>query len=359
MQRRTLLKLLSLPALAAVAGGTFLMARGNRYYDGPPSDHFDGTVFFNPGRRWKKSPLDLLRWQLFGTGKESWPESAPSPFQDKPPARVEGPDLRVSFVGHASVLIQTAGLNILCDPVWSQRVSPFSFVGPKRVNAPGIAFDDLPGIDVVLLSHNHYDHMDVAALKRLGHRHSPRIVTPLGNDTILRDAGVPGRIDAADWGDVVHLSAEVAVHLEEALHWSARGLGDRLHALWAAFVLTTPGGPVYFAGDTGFGSGQHFVRVREKHGAPRLAFLPIGAYEPRWFMKEQHMDPEEAVQALHLCGAEQAVAIHWGTFQLTDEGIERPVQALAASLAQHGVDPARFRVLRPGEAWDVPARGAA
>lgn len=332
------------------------MARGNLYYGGPDSDHFDGEVFFNPGRRWKKSPLDVLRWQLFGKGKEAWPETAPSPFRDTPPPRVEGAELRVSFVGHASVLIQTAGLNILCDPVWSERVSPFRFAGPKRVNAPGIAFDDLPSIDVVLLSHNHYDHMDVDTLTRLGHSHHPRIVTPLGNDAILRAAGVPGRIDAADWGDVVQLSAGVAVHLEEALHWSARGLTDRLHALWAAFVLTTPSGPVYFAGDSGYGTGAHFARVREKHGAPRLAFLPIGAYEPRWFMKEQHMNPDEAVQALLDCGAEQAVAIHWGTFKLTDEGIERPVEALEAALRDRRVDPARFRVMRPGEAWVVPAR---
>jgi L-ascorbate metabolism protein UlaG (beta-lactamase superfamily) len=330
------------------------MARGNSYYDGPPSDHFDGSVFFNPGRRWKKSPLDVLRWQLLGKGNEPWPASAPSPFRDVPPARVEGSELRVSFVGHASVLIQTAGLNILIDPVWSERVSPFRFAGPKRVNAPGIAFDDLPPIDVVLVSHNHYDHMDVHTLRRLGHGHQPRIVTPLGNDRILRGAKVPGRIQTADWSDVVHLSADVSVHLEEALHWSARGLTDRLQALWAAFVLTTPGGTIYFAGDTGFGTGAHFKRVREKHGKPRLAFLPIGAYEPRWFMKEQHMNPDEAVQALLACGAEHAVAIHWGTFKLTDEGLERPVEALEEALKEHEVDPARFRVLRPGQAWTVP-----
>jgi L-ascorbate metabolism protein UlaG (beta-lactamase superfamily) len=300
----------------------------------------------------------VLRWQLFGNGNEPWPASWPGPDQDVPPRRVEGEVLRVSFVGHASLLLQTAGLNILLDPVWSERVSPLRFAGPKRVNAPGIAFDDLPPIDVILVSHNHYDHMDVETLRRLGHAHPARIVTPLGNDRILRAAGVPGRIDAHDWGDVVHLSAEVSVHLEEAVHWSARGITDRLHALWAAFVIATPGGPVYFAGDTGFGSGAHFARVRERHGAPRLALLPIGAYEPRWFMKEQHMDPREAVEAFEACGAEQAIAIHWGTFKLTDEGIERPIQALAEALRQRGIAPERFRALRPGEVWDVPARGA-
>ena len=332
-----------------------MASRINGYYDGPASDHFDGTTFFNPGRRWRKSPLDVVRWQLFGKGNEPWPASWPSPFQDKPPQRVEGAGLRVGFVGHASVLLQTAGLNILCDPVWSERVSPFSFAGPRRVNAPGIAFGDLPPIDVVLLSHNHYDHMDVDTLGRLVREHRARIVTPLGNDTVLRKAGVAGRIDAHDWGDVVPLGDGVRVHLEEALHWSARGLGDRLHALWCAFLLETPGGPVYFAGDTGYGDGAHLRRIREKYGAPRLALLPIGAYEPRWFMKEQHMNPEEAVLALEDCGARHAVAIHWGTFKLTDEGIERPLAALADALSARGIPAERFRALLPGEAWDLPA----
>jgi L-ascorbate metabolism protein UlaG (beta-lactamase superfamily) len=260
-------------------------------------------------------------------------------------------------VGHASFLLQTGGLNILIDPVWSERVSPVSFAGPKRINAPGIAFEDLPPIDVVLVSHNHYDHMDVATLKRLAAAHGSRIVTPLGNDAILREGGVPGRIDAHDWGDRVELSDRVAVHLEQALHWSARGMLDRLHALWAAFVIEAPGGTIYFAGDTGFGSGAHFEAVREKFGPPRLALLPIGAYEPRWFMKDQHMNPDEAVQAFLKSGAHQALAFHWGTFRLTDEGPERPTEALGAALKEHGVNEQRFRALRPGQAWDVPAVG--
>jgi L-ascorbate metabolism protein UlaG (beta-lactamase superfamily) len=359
MNRRTLLRILGLPALGTAAGGWIAMAaKTNRYYQGPPSDHFDGQVFFNPGRRWRKSPLDLLKWQLLGKGNEPWPAEFPSPHRDVPPARVEGEALRVSFVGHASLLLQTHGLNLLLDPVWSDRVSPVRFAGPRRVNAPGIAFDDLPPIDVVLLSHNHYDHMDVDTLRRLAVRDAPRVVTPLGNDTILREAGVGGRIDAHDWGDAVALNEAVTVHLEEALHWSARGMTDRLEALWAAFVIEAPGGPVYFAGDTGFGGGAHFAALREKHGPPRLALLPIGAYEPRWFMKEQHMDPDEAVLALKACEADHAVAIHWGTFKLTDEGIERPLEALATALDRHGVEPARFRALRPGEAWEVPARVA-
>ena len=358
LKRRTLLKLASIPLIGAAFGGVAVArSRGNFYYDGPPSDHFDGELFFNPGRPFNKSTGDLLKWNLSRNGKESWPESYPSPFAEKPPQRVGGAKLRVTLVGHASFLIQTAGLNLLVDPVWSQRASPFSFAGPKRVNAPGIAFEDLPRIDVVLVTHNHYDHLDAETLRRLAKVHSPRIVTPLGNDTIMRQAGVEGEMSAHDWGDAVALSDALTVHFEPAQHWSARGVFDRLQALWAALVLEGPGGPVYHVGDTGFNEAQ-FAAIRRKHGPPRLAILPIGAYEPRWFMKDQHMNPDEAVRGFKLTGASWAAGHHWGTFKLTDEGIERPLLALDAALREHGVTVDRFRPLRPGEAWDVPASKA-
>ncbi len=356
MNRRTLLKLAALPVVAAVVGGTAAMARGrNFYYEGPVSDHFDGQVFFNPGKPWTKTPLDLLKWNLSREGKEPWPERYPSPFRDKPPPRVAGAKLRVTPVGHASFLIQTAGHNILVDPVWSSRASPVGFAGPKRVNEPGIAFEDLPKIDAVLVTHNHYDHLCTDTLARLVREHDPRIVTPLGNDTIMASAGVGGRVEAHDWGDRVALSDALAVHLEPCYHWSARGLFDRRHALWAAFVLDGPGGPVYHIGDTGFGDGAPFGEIRRRHGRPRLAIVPIGAYEPRWFMQDQHINPDEAVRIVRACGAHYAVGHHWGTFKLTDEGIERPLEALAAALAAHGHDGDRFRPLRPGQSWEIPA----
>ena len=263
----------------------------NPYYKGPVSDHFDGEHFFNPGRRWAKSSSDLLKWML-ERRSERWPKDHPSPFSDRPPRRITGFDMRVSFVGHASFLIQTAGLNILLDPVWSDRVSPIRFAGPKRVNAPGIDFARLPPIDVVLVSHNHYDHLDITTLRRLHADHAPRIITPLGNDTIIKMAHSDIRVEAHDWGDRIDLGNGVCVHLEEAYHWSARGIRDRLRALWAAFVIETPGGKIYHIGDTGFHDGKIFPAVREKHGLIKLAILPIGAYEPRWFMAEQHMNPD-------------------------------------------------------------------
>ena len=241
--------------------------------------------------------MDLLRWR-FGGGKVPWPPVLPSPFPlDRPPARIDGNATRVSFVGHATFLIQSGGLNLLTDPVWSERASPLSFLGPRRRNPPGVAFDDLPRIDVVLLSHCHYDHMDLATLSRLWERHQPLIVTPLGNDAIIRNGHRSIEVTPADWGDTIPLGDAGCVTLVPAHHWSARGFGDRNRALWSGFVIEGPGNcRIYFAGDTGFGEGRPFRYVVEHHGPPDLALLPIGAYEPRWFMGPQHMNPEDAVR---------------------------------------------------------------
>jgi L-ascorbate metabolism protein UlaG (beta-lactamase superfamily) len=324
------------------------------YYHGPVSDHFDGIRFFDPFGAPPRSRRDLFAWFVErhrrGT-KSKWPAWAPSPYADRPPERVEGAGWRISYVGHASWLIQTAGLNLLLDPVWSQRASPFRLIGPKRVNDPGIAFTDLPPIDVVLVSHGHYDHLDVVTLSQLAAAHHPRVITPLGNDTIMRqhDPAIAAR--SYDWDDRVEIGAGMAVTLVPTSHWSARNLSDRNMSLWASFVIETPGGRLYFVADSGYGDGRYFRRARERHGPFRLAIVPIGAYEPRWFMRDQHMNPAEAVQALGDCGAEMALAHHYGTFQLTDEAIDAPLVALAEALKTAGIMPERFRALRPGQAW--------
>jgi L-ascorbate metabolism protein UlaG (beta-lactamase superfamily) len=325
--------------------------RSRAYYQGPSSDHFDGERFFLPDATPAKQISDLMRWWM--EPRSRWPKWAPSGFSDQPPQRVSGAHLRISFVGHASLLIQTGGFNLLIDPVWSARVSPLRWIGPRRVNDPGIAFSVLPPIDAVLVSHSHYDHLDQSTLSRLNAAHAPRVITPLGNDAIMRRHDPAIRAEAYDWGDEVALSDTLNVRLAPMRHWSARTLTDRNRALWAAFILTTPAGRIYHVGDSGYGDGREFRAARDAHGPFRLAVLPIGAYEPRWFMRDQHMNPREAVAAFLDLGAPLALAHHHGTFQLTNEAIDAPAQALAVARAAAGIAPERFRVLKPGEVWSV------
>ena len=301
----------------------------------------------------------MMQWK-FGEKQARWPTAVPVQ-QAVPDPRVD--DVRVTMVGHATLLIQAAGLNILTDPVWSDRASPLSFAGPKRVSPPGIAFADLPSIQVILLSHNHYDHLDIATLQRLQAAHRPLIITPLGNDTIIRGAVPDARIVVGDWGDRIALENQneshgAEVHIVPAHHWSARGLGDRRMALWGGFMLRTPVGLIYFAGDTGYGDGAIFRAMRECYGAPDVALLPIGAYAPRWFMSAQHTNPEEAVQIMLDLEARHAIGIHWGGFQLTDEAREEPLTLLRAALAEHGIDPARFHAASAGDVCDFQLANA-
>jgi L-ascorbate metabolism protein UlaG (beta-lactamase superfamily) len=323
-------------------------------YDGPVSDHFDGLRFFDPDGVPPKSLREVLRWQ-FGSGRQRqpWPEWAPSPHADIPPPRVAGDKVRLSFVGHASWLIQTAGLNILIDPVWSARVAPVRWAGPKRRNDPGIPFDALPAIDVALVSHGHYDHLDIPTLSKLAATFTPRVITPLGNDGIMRSANEAIKAEAFDWHHRIELGGGTAVTLVPTRHWSARGLFDRNRTLWASFVLETAVGKIYIVCDSGYGEGKHFRRVAEAHGPLRLAILPIGAYEPRWFMKDQHMNPSDAVKALADCGAEAALAHHHGTFQLTDEAIDAPEKALHAALDEAKIPRQRFVALKPGQVVEI------
>jgi L-ascorbate metabolism protein UlaG (beta-lactamase superfamily) len=347
--RRRLLKMLAGVSAIGVGGWALLRGtRANAYYQGPISDHFDGTRFFNPDGVQGKGFGAFLKWQFTDRGA-AWPKSYPSPFRDRPPANHQGEGARIVHVGHASFLIQTRGRNLLIDPVWADQVGPVSFIGPRRTNPPGIAFEDLPRIDAVLITHNHYDHMDTRAVAQLWQRYRPRIITPLGNDTVL-SREVPGlTATAVDWDDRVDLGDGLVVHTEPTLHWSARGTGDRMHALWASFVLETGARKIYCIGDTGFGNGDTFRRVRDRHRELALALIPIGAYEPRWFMRNNHINPEEAVQVMQLSGATRALGHHWGTFHLTNEAIEQPMLDLAVAREARGIAPERFPAMRPGE----------
>jgi L-ascorbate metabolism protein UlaG (beta-lactamase superfamily) len=351
MNRRRLFKILAAPFLVVSGGAAWAGYRrnANPYYNGPVTANFDG-VRFTDGRPVTKGLREVLRWQWQG-GREPWPATYAPAGRDKPPSR--SASLRVSHIGHASFLIQVAGVNLLVDPVLSERASPFQFAGPKRANPPGIAFDDLPPIDVVLISHNHYDHLDLNTLKLVEARDRPRMIMPLGNDTIIRSDLPEARAEAYDWDGHVALSAQVSVRLVPSYHWSARGALDRRMALWASFILETPAGKIYHVGDTGYDTGALFREHGQAHGPFRLAILPIGAYEPRWFMGDNHMNPAEAVQVMQDLRAAEAIGHHWGTFQLTNEGIERPLEALGEALRAAGVPESRFRASRPGQVWEA------
>lgn len=326
----------------------------NKYYDGPQSDHFDGQLFFNPwDRQTTPSFMKVLYWKLTA-GRKHWPVEVENTFSDRPPDRVEGSQLRVCFVGHSTVLIQTEGLNILTDPVWAHRVSPFKNFGPTRVRTPGILLHNLPPIDLILISHNHYDHLDLETLKQIELRDSPQIFTPLGNDKIIKREIPSIKVETLDWHQHKEVTSQLKIHLMPSQHWSARGFLDRNKALWGAFVISTPGGHIYFCGDSGYGSGEIFRKVHEEFGNFRLALLPIGAYEPRWFMEYAHMNPEEAVHALKDLDAAFGLAIHFETFRLTDEGFDDPRNHLTAACEKYSIAPKRFRSLQVGEAWLVP-----
>jgi L-ascorbate metabolism protein UlaG (beta-lactamase superfamily) len=327
---------------------------GGPGYDGPPSDHFDGHRFFNPGAKTGRSFGDFLRWQRTRQRK-LWPEWVQNRAQPALPAHLERGQVALTFVNHITFLMQFNGLNVLTDPVYSQRVSPFRSLGPKRVRAPGLAFEDLPPIHLVLVTHNHYDHLDVETLLRLQQEHSPRFVTSLGNRAFLAEFGIR-EVDDLDWWQSVEVpgasrelrSSDAAkVTLTPAQHWSSRRPRNRNRTLWGGFVVNASGRQIYFAGDTGYGG--HFRDVRERFGCVDVALLPIGAYEPRWFMQDQHMNPEDAVRAHLDLNAKVSVGTHFGCFQLTDEGIDDPPLELAAARERHGVSPGAFQVLETGE----------
>jgi len=327
----------------------------NQYYHGPRSDHFDGKRFFNPEHpSTDRSLIDLLRWH-FGENREPWPKTVTS-RQVVPTAKVNG--LSVTMVGHATVLIQAAGRNLIVDPVWSERASPVRWAGPRRVTAPGIAFETLPLIDVVLLTHNHYDHLDMSTLDRLWKRYRPRIIAPLGNDAVIIRKLPHIEVETRDWGQSVDLGSGFVVWLHPANHWSARGAADRRMALWSGFIVETPVGSFYIAGDTGYGDGRIFREVKARFAPLDLAILPIGAYAPRWFMKDQHVNPAEAVQIMLDCGAAQALGIHWGTFPLTNESRVAPKNSLLLELAQRGLPDTSFIALEPGEVWSMEEKSA-
>lgn len=341
------------------------------YYRGPVSSHFDGQRFFNPdGEDTVRSPAGrsrgafLFRAATGNDGRPTWPERV-AVTQSKPAARVAGERMLVTWIGHATVLVQTNGLNILTDPIWSETAGPFGF-GPGRVTAPGVRFEDLPKIDLVLLSHNHYDHMDVATLKRLWSRDRPLIITSLGNDTLLRSAGIPsagpqkrGGVVAADWGASIPLSGGSKVAVTRNHHWDSRWFTDRNRALWSSFVVQLPGGNLFFAGDTGLGDGR-WPAEAAAYGPIRLALIPIGAFrfEPGQMGVGSHISPIDAVKVFSTSRASRAIPIHWGAFRLSYEAYDTPPRLLNEAMRCAGLDAGLFAPARIGQSIEIPTYAA-
>lgn len=321
------------------------LACGYRY-KGPVSDHFDGERFQNippmPDldreslKRWRKERKGtLVPWQWQAGPEHAWHEETP----------VDRDHVRVTFINHSTFLIQLNGLNILTDPVWSERVSPFTFAGPKRCCAPGIALDNLPPIDAIWLSHNHYDHCDVWALRELAKRFPDlTLYTPLGNGELARDAGIHHVVEL-DWWEKAELAGK-SLSLVPAKHWGARSIWDKRRTLWGGFVYESELGPLYFAGDTGFG--DFFSDINTHFGPLALSILPIGAFRPEWFMQAVHMGPDEALRAHHLLDSQQSIACHFGCFALADDRQFEPEQRLKAALEESGL---------PQDVFTVPNRG--
>ena len=273
--------------------------------------------------------LTAFRWYL-NRQPRAWPDAIDNPPAPRPVARVTDVGLRVTLVGHSTVLLQTAGLNIITDPMWSARAGPTSWLGVKRARPPAITFEDLPPIDVVLLSHSHYDHLDRPTLRMLQRRDRPRIITGLGVGRIVP----AGQVDELDWWQGRALGDSITVTYVPAQHFSARGPFDRNKTLWGGFVIETSAGAVYFAGDTG--DGPHFAAIRARFGPVRLALLPIGAYEPRWFMAPVHIGPREAVAAHEILEAKLTVPIHYDTFRLADDGYGEALHAFRDIMVARG-----------------------
>jgi L-ascorbate metabolism protein UlaG (beta-lactamase superfamily) len=311
-----------------------------------PWRHHDGRRFRNPDAPAGRSLRDLLRWQLTSR-RTPWPRSVETPGRIAgsnalPP--VEPGRVAITFIHHATFLIRSHDTTLVTDPVWARRVGPWGLFGPRRVREPAIPFRELPPIHAALVSHNHYDHMDLAALGPLT-RSGATVVTPLENGRYLGWRGIRPAVEL-DWWESCRLGA-AELTLVPAQHWSNRALIARNAALWGGFVVRLEGRTIYFTGDTGYWQ-RLWDELRARFAPIDLALLPIGAYEPRWFMREMHMNPDDSARALLALQARRALGMHYGSWRLTDEGIDDPLNALAAARVRHAIDAERFSAALPG-----------
>ncbi|HEY2229341.1 MAG TPA: MBL fold metallo-hydrolase [Xanthobacteraceae bacterium] len=316
------------------------------------SDHFDGHRFINPTLPKRSAPSLRTVFKMVREPRSPWPARV----ETKGVHRLHEPraadEVAITFVNHATFLIQTGGTTILTDPIWSERASPFRRIGPKRVRRPGVAFAELPPIDVVLLSHNHYDHLDIATLARLRRRCDPAVLAAAGDARLVGPLGFKS-VRELDWWDAIEIGDGLKITFVPAQHFSARGLFDRQKSLWGGYMIERLRQCIFFGGDSGYSS--HFTDIRARLGAPDLALLGIGAYEPRWFMQPMHMNPAEAVRAHRDLGSRQSIGMHFGTFQLSAEAIDQPQADLRRALIESGLAESEFITLHEGETRIYPA----
>jgi L-ascorbate metabolism protein UlaG (beta-lactamase superfamily) len=333
--------------LAIVVGSFFVIGFiiSAPTHQGETTDHFDGKKFINPGNVKAKGLSDVFQWMM-QRKQGPWKEKRETNYGEKP-AAVVTKGVKITFVNHSTFLIQVAGLNLLTDPVWSERTSPFGFAGPKRMKQPGIRFEDLPKIDYVILSHNHYDHLDIHTLKKIYTIHQPKIITPLGVKAFLDNNRITSATDM-DWWQDIPLSDSLAIQSVPAQHFSGRGMFDRDATLWCGYVIKHAGGNIYFAGDTGYNE-LTFKEIGKRCAPVSVALIPIGAYQPTWFMSPIHCSPAQAVNIHFDVNAAQSIATHFGTFPLADDGEDDPILELAKAITQSSLTPEKFLVLKEGE----------
>ncbi len=314
----------------------------------PDSNHYSSSddLFFNPTlTKQSKSLFDLLKWQFTGT-KANWPDWVE--LRNKPNFTYQDNSrfVQMTFINHSTFYIQTPDLKVLTDPVFSERTSPVDWIGPKRVHSPGARIDSFPKVDIVIISHNHYDHLDEKSLIDLERLYHPLFLCPLGDKKLLKEIGLTN-IQEMDWWNTITVNNS-KITFTPTQHWSRRGLFDTNKSLWGSFVLETTQKKIYFAGDTGYSS--YFKEIYSRFGAMDISLLPIGAYAPRWFMQDMHMDPQEAIWAHHDLMSAQSIATHFGTFQLTDEARDEPDYKLNMYLkSTKELHNKNFHVMEPGE----------
>lgn len=326
------MKLFSLILVGVLLGGC---VSESKY---PVTDHYDGERFYHAGRSVDKSFWSVIKWS-FSRPDAQYPEWIENKFKPELPTTLPVGKVATTFVNHATFLLQTKNFNFLTDPLWAERTSPVSFLGPKRFRPAGIKIEELPAIQFVVVSHNHYDHMDLQALEDLHKKFKPVFIMPLGNAKHLSDI-TGAQIVELDWWQsttVTNNGESAKVTLVPAQHWSSRSLTDKRKALWGGYVVEADQRKIYFAGDSGY-SKEIFTRIGETWGGLDFALLPLGAYEPRWFMKENHMNPEESVQVHIDVKSKMSVGMHYGAFRLSDEKFGQPEQDLEAAKKKLLVD---------------------